>query len=161
MSSKVDFNKIGMIFVARSFAKLQILADDLENCMFVIRTGQCNCNFASACPLLSRIAVLRIEEPTLHEFQIDCLGSATVCSLLRKLLQRAPSELDADLAIEPVELFVSLGNKELIQLLLNLEFCSPALNVGNTIDRLRRNALLQIDRSAEVDFISVHFSQFC
>jgi hypothetical protein len=48
-----------------------------------------------------------------------------VYSLLQQFLQSAPLELDFDHAIDLLELLIVLGSKELIQLLLNLEFCGP------------------------------------
>jgi hypothetical protein len=62
--------------------------------MFSIGTDQYNCVIASACLLSSRTAVLRIEDPTLHEFHIDCFDFPIVSSLLQQLLQGAPIELD-------------------------------------------------------------------
>jgi hypothetical protein len=95
--------------------------------MFVIGIDQCNRRVVSACLLPPRIAVLRIKYPMLHEFHIDCLDSPTVCSLLQQILQGALIELDSDQTVYLMELLIILESKELIQLLLNLEFCGPCL----------------------------------
>jgi hypothetical protein len=126
--------------------------------MFFIGTDQWNDSVASPCLLSSRIAVLQSEEAKPHEFRLDCLASPTVCLLLQQLLQDAPIEPDFDHAIDLVEVFIVLGSKELIQGLLNLQFYS-APNVGNAIYRLHQKARPQIDRSAELDVISAHFSE--
>jgi hypothetical protein len=46
--------------------------------------------------------------PTLHEFHIDCLDSPIVSSLLQRLLQSGPIEVDSDLAIDLAELLIVL-----------------------------------------------------
>jgi hypothetical protein len=79
--------------------------------------------------------------------------------VLQQFFRGAAIELGSDLATDLVELLIVRGSKELIQPLLSLEFCAVALNTGNAIYRLRRNALLQINRSAEVDFTSAHFCE--
>jgi hypothetical protein len=133
--------------------KLQSFLNSPQNFIFSFPSHQCHCNCESAFLLSPKVRSLHLSDPTFCEFSLTFLDSPDFPLILENLIHGNSFELNCELALSVAKLLKALENPVLIDILLRL-------NIGNAVYRLRRDSILGIDLSSNLDFLATNFSQF-
>jgi hypothetical protein len=143
-----------------SHGMVRVALFEPKDFQFIVMGRSYFCSRSEAVFLSPRVCDLLHLDPTMTQYVIDDISDSTdIFSTLLKLM-REPNFNPSLQNHSVLEKFgISLGNTELIDLIIESALSTHELNISNVVARLEMKWIRQLEVKSEIDFIAGHISK--